>query len=123
MRLYELRNREQAPVAPAFPSAITKPGMTLTETIDMFLAEGVVPDLLPADLGTDDAAELDADGYPYVDPMGDIRSDPMELRERMLTKAAGDKFVEAYAKTGLDDFGNPPVPLAPVSEPTPVSTE
>lgn len=122
MRLYELKNRERVPVASAFPPATTEPGMTLTETIDQFLVEGVVPDLLPADLGTDDVAEMDADGYPLVDPMGDIRSDPMELRERLLTKAANDKFVDAYGKTGLDDFGNPPALPAPSVDPlTPVT--
>lgn len=97
--------------APA-PASRTEPGSTLTDTIDLFLAQGVVPDLLPADLGTDDQNELDADGYPSVDPMGDIRSDPMELRERLLVSSAGDRFVEAYSKTQLDDMGNPPVPPA-----------
>lgn len=113
MRLYEKISQERSFQAVSVPASTTTPGMTLTETIDQFFAEGVVPDLLPADLGTDDAAELDADGLPMVDPMGDIRSDPFDLRERMLVKDANDKFAQAYADTGLDMNGNIPAPPAP----------
>lgn len=88
--------------APAFEA---RPGMTLTETIDQFFVEGVVPDLLPADLGSDETSEVTFDGWPVVDPLGDIRTDPMELRERQLVKASDDKFVQQYAGTKLDEDG------------------
>lgn len=115
MRAYLLA--EPVTVQPS-PVVETVPGMTLTETIDQFYSEGVVPDLLPADLGTDSPDEIDANGYPYVDPMGNIRSDPMELRERQLVAAAGDKFAEAYAATRMDDYGDLPVvtPSTPLAE-------
>ena len=60
------------------------PGFTLTEVIDQFYLEGVVPDLLPADLGQDDITEVDADGSFTVDPISDIRTDPFEMRENRL---------------------------------------
>lgn len=119
MRLYEKLVRERSVQTVPISPAETTPGMTLTETIDQFFVEGVVPDLLPADLGTDDATELDADGLPIVDPMGDIRSDPFELRERLLVKDANDKFAQAYGQTGLDMNGNlPTLEPASLSEPT-----
>lgn len=59
----------------------TSPGFTLTEIIDQFYAEGVVPDFIPADLGEDLVDETDADGRWLVDPAGDIRTDRLDKLE------------------------------------------
>lgn len=117
MRLYQLKPAQS--VGRGIP-AETIPGSTLTEVIDLFLAQGVTPDLLPADLGEDADDEFDNEGYPYVDPLGNIRTDLMELRERRLVSAADDLFNKAYKGSNLDLNGNPPLsssePLAaPVS--------
>lgn len=61
--------------------ARTSPGFTLTEIIDQFYAEGVVPDFIPADLGEDLVNEVDVDGRWLVDPAGDIRTDRLEKME------------------------------------------
>lgn len=80
--------------------ACTSPGFTLTEIIDQFYAEGVVPDFIPADLGEDLVNEVDADGRWLVDPAGDIRTDRLEKMENDLM-------------AGLDAAVDP----APVSDP------
>lgn len=84
--------------------ARTSPGFTLTEIIDQFYAEGVVPDFIPADLGEDLVNEVDVDGRWLVDPAGDIRTDRLEKMENDLM-------------AGLDAVVDP----APASDPTPVS--
>lgn len=99
-------------------SARTSPGFTLTEIIDQFYAEGVVPDFIPADLGEDLVNEVDVDGRWLVDPAGDIRTDRLEKMENDLM-------------AGLDAVVDPapasdPVPAsdpAPVSEASPASEE
>lgn len=63
------------------PSGKTSPGFTLTEIIDQFYVEGVVPDFIPADLGEDLVDETDADGRWLVDPAGDIRTDRLDKLE------------------------------------------
>lgn len=105
MRRYQLCNYSKIPVEPAPVS----PGFRLSEVIDQFYAEGVVPDFLPADLGEDKAEEFDADGLPIVDPLGDIRSDPIDLREAALVHG-----IEEYEATLSP---TPPTPPAPASEP------
>lgn len=105
MRRYQLRKYTKIPVE----SAMTSPGFRLSEVIDQFYAEGVVPDFLPADLGEDNAEEFDDDGLPVVDPLGDIRSDPMELREAALVHGI-EEYESALSPTS-------PVPSAPDSEP------
>lgn len=112
MRSYELRKYKKTPEKPA----ATFPGFRLSEVIDQFYAEGVVPDFLPADLGEDKAEEFDADGLPVVDPLGNIRSDPMELREAALMQGI-DEYESALAST-------PPSPVPdPVPDPVPAPTE
>ena len=87
-RLYEIRNRlYKAPDSP-FEQLPVHPGQTLSAVINMFRSEGVVPDLVPADLGVDDDTELAGDGKPLVDPFGDIRTDPMAQRERDLVSSS-----------------------------------
>lgn len=78
------------------------PGARLTDIIKEFMAQGVTPDLLPADLGHDEPDELDSrTGHFRVDPFGDIRSDPMQMREEGLFN-------------GLDDaIGRMPTPPTP----------
>lgn len=72
-------------VAPVSQPEPAVPGYRLTELIDQFLLEGVVPDFIPADLGTDDDTEFDLDtGLWTVDPRGNIRTDPMDIREQEL---------------------------------------
>lgn len=100
MRLYQ----KTKPVTITLPAGETFPGFTLTEIIDQFYAEGVVPDFIPADLGEDLADEVDADGRWLVDPSGDIRTDRLEQMENNLM-------------AGLDAVVNP----APVSDPAPAS--
>ena len=77
MRLY----RKTTPAAFVKSVGKTSPGFTLTEIIDQFYAEGVVPDFIPADLGEDLVDETDADGRWLVDPDGDIRTDRLDKLE------------------------------------------
>lgn len=77
MRLY----RKTTPAAFVKLAGKTSPGFTLTEIIDQFYAEGVVPDFIPADLGEDLVDETDADGRWLVDPAGDIRTDRLDKLE------------------------------------------
>ena len=98
MRLY----RKTTPAAfVKFPGE-TSPGFTLTEIIDQFYAEGVVPDFIPADLGEDLVNEIDAEGRWLVDPDGDIRTDRFDKLENDLM-------------AGLDAVVDP----APASDPAP----
>ena len=85
-RLYSLKtfNRPQHVAADPYP------GFTLSEIIDQFLAEGVVPDFLPADLGEDHVEEFDNDGYPIVDPAGNIRVSRMDQMEAALFDGVTD---------------------------------
>lgn len=98
MRLY----RKTTPAAFVKPAGETSPGFTLTEIIDQFYAEGVVPDFIPADLGEDLVNETDADGRWLVDPAGDIRTDRLDKLENDLM-------------AGLDAVVDP----APASDPAP----
>lgn len=100
MRLY----RKTTPAAFVKPAGETFPGFTLTEVIDQFYTEGVVPDFIPADLGEDLVDEIDAEGRWLVDPDGDIRTDRFDKLENDLM-------------AGLDAVVDP----APVSDPTPAS--
>lgn len=110
MRLY----RKTTPAAFVKPAGETSPGFTLTEIIDQFYAEGVVPDFIPADLGEDLVDETDAEGRWLVDPDGDIRTDRFDKLENDLM-------------AGLDAVVDPapassPVPAsdsAPISDPAP----
>lgn len=77
MRLY----RKTTPVTFVKLTGKTSPGFTLTEIIDQFYAEGVVPDFIPADLGEDLVGEIDVDGRWLVDPTGDIRTDRLDKLE------------------------------------------
>lgn len=105
MRRYQLRKYTKTPEKPA----MTSPGFRLSEVIDQFYAEGVVPDFLPADLGEDNIEEFDDDGFPVVDPLGDIRSDSMELREDALVHGI-EEYEAALSST-------PSPSPAPISEP------
>lgn len=98
MRLYQ----KTKPAAFAVPAGETSPGFTLTEIIDQFYTEGVVPDFIPADLGEDLVDEVDADGRWLVDPAGDIRTARLDQLENDLM-------------AGLDAVVDP----APVSDPAP----
>lgn len=80
MRLY----RKTTPAAFVKPAGETSPGFTLTEVIDQFYAEGVVPDFIPADLGQDLVDETDSEGRWLVDPAGDIRTDRLDKLENDL---------------------------------------
>lgn len=80
MRLY----LKTTPAAFVKPAGETSPGFTLTEVIDQFYAEGVVPDFIPADLGEDLVNEIDAEGRWLVDPAGDIRTDRFDKLENDL---------------------------------------
>lgn len=100
MRLY----LKTAPTAFVKPAGETFPGFTLTEVIDQFYTEGVVPDFIPADLGEDLVDEIDAEGRWLVDPDGDIRTDRFDKLENDLM-------------AGLDAVVDP----APVSDPAPAS--
>lgn len=82
MRLYE--TIKPVEVDFGMPGSTPVPGFTLSEIIDSFYLEGVVPDFIPADLGEDAADEVDEDGNFIVDPRGNIRTDPMDLRESEL---------------------------------------
>lgn len=100
MRLY----RKTTPAAFVKLPGETSPGFTLTEIIDQFYAEGVVPDFIPADLGEDLVDETDADGRWLVDPAGDIRTDRLDK-------------LESDLMAGLDAVVDP----APASDPVPAS--
>lgn len=100
MRLYQ----KTTPAAFVKPAGETFPGFTLTEIIDQFYTEGVVPDFIPADLGEDLVDEIDAEGRWLVDPDGDIRTDRFDKLENDLM-------------AGLDAVVDP----APVSDPAPAS--
>lgn len=100
MRLY----RKTTPAAFVKLPGDTSPGFTLTEIIDQFYAEGVVPDFIPADLGEDLVDETDADGRWLVDPAGDIRTDRLDK-------------LESDLMAGLDAVVDP----APSPDPAPVS--
>ena len=104
MRLY----RKTTPAAFVKLPGETSPGFTLTEIIDQFYAEGVVPDFIPADLGEDLVDETDADGRWLVDPAGDIRTDRLDK-------------LESDLMAGLDAVVDPaPSPdPAPSSDPAP----
>lgn len=104
MRLY----RKTTPAAFVKLPGETSPGFTLTEVIDQFYAEGVVPDFIPADLGEDLVDETDADGRWLVDPAGDIRTDRLDK-------------LESDLMAGLDAVVDPaPSPdPAPSSDPAP----
>lgn len=100
MRLY----RKTTPAAFVKSAGETSPGFTLTEIIDQFYTEGVVPDFIPADLGEDLVDETDAEGRWLVDPAGDIRTDRLDKLENDLM-------------AGLDAIIDP----APASDPIPAS--
>lgn len=100
MRLY----RKTTPAAFVKLPGDISPGFTLTEIIDQFYAEGVVPDFIPADLGEDLVDETDADGRWLVDPAGDIRTDRLDK-------------LESDLMAGLDAVVNP----APSPDPAPSS--
>lgn len=100
MRLY----RKTTPAAFVKSAGETSPGFTLTEIIDQFYTEGVVPDFIPADLGEDLVDEIDAEGRWLVDPAGDIRTDRLDKLENDLM-------------AGLDAIIDP----APASDPIPAS--
>lgn len=100
MRLY----RKTTPAAFVKLPGETSPGFTLTEIIDQFYAEGVVPDFIPADLGEDLVDETDADGRWLVDPAGDIRTDRLDK-------------LESDLMAGLDAVVDP----APSPDPAPSS--
>lgn len=104
MRLY----RKTTPAVFVKLPGETSPGFTLTEIIDQFYAEGVVPDFIPADLGEDLVDETDADGRWLVDPAGDIRTDRLDK-------------LESDLMAGLDAVVDPaPSPdPAPSSDPAP----
>lgn len=104
MRLYQ----KTIPAAFVKRPGETSPGFTLTEIIDQFYAEGVVPDFIPADLGEDLVDETDADGRWLVDPAGDIRTDRFDK-------------LESDLMAGLDAVVDPaPSPdPAPSSDPAP----
>lgn len=89
MRAYE-RRQEVRRVFPRRPSDVT-PGFRIEELIDQFYAEGVVPDFIQADLGYDDADEVDpATGWPRVDPDGRIDIDRMDRHEARLMSGVVD---------------------------------
>ena len=98
--------------------ARTSPGFTLTEIIDQFYAEGVVPDFIPADLGEDLVNEVDVDGRWLVDPAGDIRTDRLEKMENDLM--AG---LDAVVDPAPASDPAPAMDSAPTSEASPASEE
>lgn len=100
MRLY----LKTTPATFVKPAGETSPGFTLTEVIDQFYVEGVVPDFIPADLGEDLVDETDVEGRWLVDPDGDIRTDRFDKLENDLM-------------AGLDAVVDP----APASDPVPTS--
>lgn len=88
-------------------AAFPVPGFRISELIDQFYAEGVVPEFLPADLGYDDDNEVDADGWPAVDPQGRIDVDRIDRLESQMTSGIPDDVAEPSALA---------VPVTPSSE-------
>lgn len=120
MRLY----RETKPAAFVKSAGETFPGFTLTEVIDQFYAEGVVPDFIPADLGEDLVDEIDAEGRWLVDPAGDIRTDRFDKLENDLM-AGLDAVVDSapvFDPTSASDSASTS-DSAPASEASPASVE
>lgn len=120
MRLY----LKTTPAAFVKPAGETFPGFTLTEVIDQFYTEGVVPDFIPADLGEDLVDEIDAEGRWLVDPDGDIRTDRFDKLENDLM--AGLDAVVNPAPASYPASASDPVPTsdpAPTSEASPASEE
>lgn len=120
MRLY----LKTTPAAFVKPAGETYPGFTLTEIIDQFYTEGVVPDFIPADLGEDLVDEIDAEGRWLVDPDGDIRTDRFDKLENDLM--AGLDAVVNPAPASYPASASDPVPTsdpAPTSEASPASEE
>lgn len=114
MRLY----LKTTPAAFVKPAGETFPGFTLTEVIDQFYAEGVVPDFIPADLGEDLVDEIDAEGRWLVDPAGDIRTDRFDKLENDLM--AG---LDAVVDPAPASDPAPTLDPAPTSEASPTSEE
>lgn len=114
MRLY----LKTTPAAFVKPAGETSPGFTLTEIIDQFYAEGVVPDFIPADLGEDLVDEIDAEGRWLVDPAGDIRTDRFDKLENDLM-AGLDVIVDPAPALDPTPASDP----APASEASPASEE
>lgn len=112
MRLY----LKTTPAAFVKPAGETSPGFTLTEIIDQFYVEGVVPDFIPADLGEDLVDETDAEGRWLVDPDGDIRTDRFDKLENDLM--AGLDTVVDPAPTSYPASTSDPAPASEAS-PTP----
>lgn len=120
MRLYQIQKSQRFTA----PAAATVPGFTLSEVIEQFYAEGVVPDFIPADLGEDLVGEIDADGRWLVDPAGDIRTDRLDKLESDLM-AGLDAAVDpapspdpapAFDSSSASDSSTASDP-APVSDP------
>nr|DAW85392.1 MAG TPA: hypothetical protein [Microviridae sp.] len=114
MRLY----LKTTPAAFVKPVGETFPGFTLTEIIDQFYTEGVVPDFIPADLGEDLVDETDAEGRWLVDPDGDIRADRFDKLENDLM--AG---LDAVVDPAPASYPAPTSDPAPTSEASPASEE
>lgn len=114
MRLYQ----KTTPAAFVKPAGETFPGFTLTEVIDQFYTEGVVPDFIPADLGEDLVDETDAEGRWLVDPDGDIRTDRFDKLENDLM--AG---LDAVVDPAPASYPAPTSDPAPTSEASPASEE
>lgn len=110
----------------------TTPGFRLSEIIDEYLEEGVVPDLVPAELGFDESDLLDRDGNFLVDPKGRLR-DRMEVLEDQLMAglpvdassipdspvAPADPAVPNPLETSDPGFATP---ASPFVKPDPLST-
>lgn len=114
MRLYQ----KTTPAAFVKPAGETSPGFTLTEIIDQFYTEGVVPDFIPADLGEDLVDETDVEGRWLVDPDGDIRTDRFDKLENDLM--AG---LDAVVDPAPASYSAPASDPAPASEASPASEE
>lgn len=114
MRAYQLSR------TPEFqkPQASTVPGFRLSEVIDQFYAEGVVPDFLPADLGEDKTDEIGPDGWPAVDPDGRIDVDPMERREAALMAGIKDPDPAPSPTPSPSPLPDPAPSPTPSPEPT-----
>lgn len=104
MKLYEKRNKETRGPVGAFERNDRAPGFTIAELLDLFYAEGVTPNFAPADLGTDESTEVDANGRMVVDPFGNIRTDSLDLKEMQLTKV----FEDGKQPEVSGDFENEP---------------
>lgn len=118
MRLYRKTKPQSFPVKPAQ----TSPGFTLSQIIDQFYAEGVVPDFIPADLGEDLVSEVDVDGRWLVDPDGDIRTDRLEKMENDLM-AGLDAVVDPAPDSATVSNPTTVPDIAPVSEASPAPEE